>query len=136
MSTQTIATENKIIDDGIRPWGHYEVLSGDDHSGYKVKKITVKPHQKLSLQSHEFRKEIWTVIHGSGQAVKGDKMIDLKLGETIIIELKERHRLINNTDQMLVIIEVQVGSYLGEDDIKRYSDDYGRGATFTTSPKV
>lgn len=114
------------LDDGIRPWGHYKVLDGTDISGYKVKLISVKPKQKLSLQSHNFRKEIWTVVTGSGQAVKGDSTIDIKKGDTIIIELKEHHRLINNTDEIMEIIEVQVGSYLGEDDITRYSDDYGR----------
>ncbi|AYV82710.1 MAG: mannose-1-phosphate guanyltransferase [Hyperionvirus sp.] len=112
--------------ENIRPWGHYDILAGTDTSGYKIKRIIVNPHQKLSLQSHNHRKEVWTVINGAGEAIKGDTTIPIQTGDTVIIEIKEHHRLINNTDSPLEIIEIQLGDYLGEDDITRYSDDYGR----------
>ena len=117
----TFINENNI---DFRPWGFYEVLSSCDQ--YKIKKISVYPKKRLSLQSHKFRKEVWTVLTGSGQAVVGDDLIDIKEGQNIIIEIEQKHRLINNTDDLLEIIELQTGSYLGEDDIVRYEDDFNR----------
>ena len=109
-----------------RPWGYYKVLDGEDHSGYKVKIISVEPNHKLSLQSHLKRKEYWIVIKGKGKAVNNNKEIEIQKGDVIVIERQSIHRLINDSQDILEIIEVQLGEYLGEDDIVRYSDDYGR----------
>lgn len=109
-----------------RPWGFYEVLSGDDHTGYKVKKITVHPGKRLSLQSHNQRKEHWFCVKGKGQAQVDDNFIELSMGVQITIQIQQKHRLINNSDDVLEIIEIQFGDYLGEDDIIRYEDDYSR----------
>lgn len=117
----TFIKQNNI---DFRPWGFYEVLSSCDQ--FKIKKISVYPRKRLSLQSHKFRKELWKVLMGKGQAVVGDELIDIKEGQNIVIEIGQKHRLINNTDELLEIIEMQTGSYLGEDDIIRYEDDFNR----------
>lgn len=109
-----------------RPWGYYKVLDGDDLSEYKVKRIYVEPNHKLSLQSHVKRKEYWIVIRGEGKAVNNNKEQNIIKGDVIIIEPQSIHRLINDSLNPLEIIEVQLGSYLGEDDIIRYNDEYGR----------
>ena len=109
-----------------RPWGKFEVLSGDDHCGFKVKKITVNPGKRLSLQSHKFRKEYWCNLSGSGLAQVGDEFIELKNNSMVFIDIGVKHRLINNSDKDLEIIEIQLGTYLGEDDIIRYEDDFNR----------
>jgi mannose-6-phosphate isomerase-like protein (cupin superfamily) len=109
--------------ESTRPWGWYEVL----HDGeYKVKRIHVLPHKRLSLQSHEHRSERWIMVKGSGQAVVGDETVDLKTGDTVFVAVGQKHRLINNTDEPLEIVEIQTGDYFGEDDIVRYQDDFGR----------
>lgn len=108
-----------------RPWGSFEILA--EGQGYKVKKITVNPGQRLSLQSHKHRKEIWTIYKGAGRYDSGGKGIQhLYEGSTMNIAKNQKHRIWNALDWDLVIIEVQVGDYLGEDDIIRYEDDYGR----------
>jgi mannose-1-phosphate guanylyltransferase/mannose-1-phosphate guanylyltransferase/mannose-6-phosphate isomerase len=107
-----------------RPWGHYEILK--DETNFKSKRIVVNPHQKLSLQSHQFRSEHWICLVGNGMAQVSDEFIDLKPDKYVFILAGEKHRLINETDFPLVIIEIQTGSYFGEDDIIRYQDDYGR----------
>ena len=112
---------NKI---DYRPWGYYEILSEFD--GYKIKKISVYPSKRLSLQSHNYRKEQWTCIKGSGQAQIDDKFINLEINKSVYIEINQKHRLINNSKELLEIIEIQLGSYLEEDDIIRYEDDYNR----------
>lgn len=112
---------NKI---DYRPWGYYEILSEFD--GYKIKKISVYPSKRLSLQSHNYRKEQWTCIKGSGQAQIDDNFIDLEINKSVFIEINQKHRLINNSKELLEIIEIQLGSYLEEDDIIRYEDDYNR----------
>ena len=109
-----------------RPWGFYEVLSGHDNAGYKVKKITVLPGNRLSLQSHNLRKEQWFCVKGKGQAQVDNNFLELSVGKQVTIEVKQKHRLINNSDDVLEIIEIQFGDYLGEDDIIRYEDDYSR----------
>jgi mannose-6-phosphate isomerase-like protein (cupin superfamily) len=109
-----------------RPWGFYEVLAGSDNAGYKLKKITVYPNKKLSLQSHNFRKEKWTCLTGTGLAQVDETFIDLKNNSIVEIDIGQKHRLINNSETNLEIIEIQVGSYLGEDDIIRYEDDFKR----------
>jgi len=106
-----------------RPWGWFEVLYD---GSYKVKRIHVNPGKRLSLQSHERRCEYWCVVHGVASAVKGDAIHRLHQGDTIRIDYNEKHRLINDSDSFVEIVEIQTGEYFGEDDIKRYEDDYGR----------
>jgi len=109
-----------------RPWGFYEVLAGNDDSGFKIKKISVYPGKRLSLQSHKHRREQWTCISGSGQAQIEDQIVNLEINKVVEIEIGQKHRLINNSEQLFEIIEIQMGIYLGEDDIIRYEDDFGR----------
>ncbi|MCX6113499.1 MAG: phosphomannose isomerase type II C-terminal cupin domain [Proteobacteria bacterium] len=107
-----------------RPWGLWELLFAGD--GFKVKRIIVKPGQRLSLQSHEKRAEHWTVVRGEATIVIGDKKEEVHYNQSRYIEKKQKHRLENHTKADVEIIEVQCGEYLGEDDITRYSDDYNR----------
>ena len=109
-----------------RPWGYYEVLAGGDNMGFKIKKIIVHPNKRLSLQSHNFRKEYWFCIGGEGQAQINDSLINLKTDSMVFIDIAQTHRLVNNSESNLEIIEIQLGTYLGEDDIIRYEDDYNR----------
>jgi mannose-1-phosphate guanylyltransferase/mannose-6-phosphate isomerase len=107
-----------------RPWGHYETI---DISGrFQVKRITVKPQAKLSLQKHYHRAEHWTVVSGSAIVTKGEEEILLKEDESTYIPIGTIHRLENPGKIPLELIEVQSGSYLKEDDIVRYDDVYGR----------
>jgi mannose-1-phosphate guanylyltransferase/mannose-6-phosphate isomerase len=107
-----------------RPWGTYASLKEED--GYKVKRITVKPGESLSLQYHHQRAEHWVVVRGTALVQVGDIEHKTQPGEYRYIPLKEMHRLTNIGDVELVLIEVQCGGYLGEDDIVRLADTYGR----------
>jgi mannose-6-phosphate isomerase len=107
-----------------RPWGRYEVL--EEREGYKVKRLEVKPGARLSLQRHSQRAEHWVVVSGTADVVCGDRELQLKQGEHIHIPVETNHRLGNSSDQLLALIEVQLGEYLGEDDIVRLDDDYER----------
>jgi mannose-1-phosphate guanylyltransferase/mannose-6-phosphate isomerase len=107
-----------------RPWGMFKVLS--ESKGYKVKEIIVKPGQQLSLQSHMHRSEFWIVIEGEAKVTIGNENKILKEQESAFIPMKTIHRLANPGERPLKIIEVQNGNYLGEDDIVRYDDIYGR----------
>lgn len=107
-----------------RPWGAYTVL--EDEPEFKVKKITVKPNGKLSLQSHQHRAEHWVVVKGEATIMNDGKEIKLKENQSTFIEKHHKHQLMNLTQYPLEIIEVQSGTYLGEDDIERYLDHYGR----------
>jgi len=107
-----------------RPWGTYATLKQED--GYQVKRITVAPEQKLSLQYHHKRAEHWVVTQGKAIVQVGDNEFETGPGEYRYIPLGEKHRLTNIGDTELVLVEVQVGSYLGEDDIVRIEDVYGR----------
>lgn len=109
-----------------RPWGSYETIHGDDHSGYKVKKIIVLPSQRLSLQSHTQRSEHWVIVSGLGKVQLGDEFLLVDKNTHICIDKHQKHRIENRGEELLVFIETQVGSYLGEDDIIRYQDDYNR----------
>lgn len=80
----------------------------------------------MSLQSHNYRVEHWICLSGSGVAQINDKLIDLEPNKTVFINFKDKHRLINNSDDIFVIIEIQTGTYFGEDDIIQYEDDYDR----------
>ena len=107
-----------------RPWGTYTVL--EENTSYKLKRIEVKPGGQLSLQMHHHRSEHWIVVSGNARVVNGDKEIDLESNQSTYIPAGHKHRLENTGDDMLVMIEVQCGSYLGEDDIVRFQDNYGR----------
>ena len=107
-----------------RPWGSYETLDAGDH--FQVKRIEVNPGKKLSLQLHHKRAEHWVVVNGTARVTRGEETFDLSENESTFIPLGTKHRLENATDQPLEIIEVQSGSYLGEDDIVRFEDDFGR----------
>jgi mannose-1-phosphate guanylyltransferase / mannose-6-phosphate isomerase len=112
-----------------RPWGNYRNIDSGD--GYQVKRITVTPGGRLSLQSHKHRAEHWTVISGKARVTRGPTMerldvVHLDADQSIDIPLGWIHRLENPADEPLIIVEVQSGSYLGEDDIERFDDQYGR----------
>lgn len=108
-----------------RPWGWYDSI--DEADRFKVKRIMVKPGASLSLQKHHHRAEHWIVVHGTAEVTCGDKRILLGENQSTYIPLGEVHRLANPGKVPLEIIEVQSGSYLGEDDIVRFEDSYGRG---------
>jgi len=108
----------------FRPWGSYETL--DSGKNFQVKRLTVNPGKKLSLQLHHKRAEHWVVVNGTATVTKGEEVFQLKENESTYIPVEVKHRLENATDQPLEIIEVQSGSYLGEDDIERFEDDFGR----------
>ena len=107
-----------------RPWGSYEVLG--EGSGYKMKKIVVKPGKRLSLQKHFKRNEHWVVVEGEALVTIDCNEAPLKQNESIYIKSGQIHRLENTASSDLIVIEVQTGEYLGEDDIVRISDDYDR----------
>ena len=107
-----------------RPWGSYESLAEAD--GFQVKRIIVKSHASLSLQSHQHRAEHWIVVQGIAQVTCGEKVFPLKTNESTYIPVGAKHRLKNQSEDIVVLIEVQSGSYLGEDDIVRFEDIYGR----------
>ena len=109
---------------GERPWGTYEVLTEAD--GYKVKRIKVVPGGRLSLQSHQHRAEHWVVVAGIATVTVGEVVQKVVVNEHVYVPFKVKHRLENATRGPLVLIEVQSGSYLGEDDILRFDDIYGR----------
>jgi mannose-1-phosphate guanylyltransferase/mannose-6-phosphate isomerase len=108
----------------FRPWGAYESL--DSGSNFQVKRITVNPGAKLSLQMHHKRAEHWIVVSGTAQVTCDDKVFPLKQNESTYIPLGSKHRLENIGSEPLELIEVQSGTYLGEDDIVRFEDSYGR----------
>ena len=110
-----------------RPWGMYEVLA--EGEGYKVKRIVVQPGQRLSLQMHQSRSEHWVIVAGEALVTVGDRDIHLRANEDTIIPLRTKHRVANPASTPLVFIEVQCGTYLGEDDITRFEDDYNRSAS-------
>lgn len=107
-----------------RPWGSYEILV--DKPGYKVKRICVNQQASLSLQAHRHRAEHWVIIRGEASIVCGERTLTLSRNQSIYIPPNTKHRLANQTDVQLELIEVQTGDYLGEDDIIRFADDYGR----------
>ena len=107
-----------------RPWGAYETIDIEDR--FQVKRITVSPLQKLSLQSHHHRAEHWIVVKGTARVTCGEKEFLLSENESTFIPIGMKHRLENPGKIPLELIEVQSGTYLGEDDIERYDDDYGR----------
>jgi mannose-1-phosphate guanylyltransferase len=109
---------------GYRPWGTFTILEEQD--GYKIKRIEVKPRKRLSLQRHKYRNEHWIVVSGQATVTINEETFLLEQNESTYIKAGDVHRLLNDTDELLVIIEAQVGSYTGEDDIERLEDDYNR----------
>jgi mannose-6-phosphate isomerase-like protein (cupin superfamily) len=107
-----------------RPWGEWVVI--DLGAGFVVKRITVRPGQRLSLQRHRYRAEQWVVVAGVAQVTRGDAVFALGVGETVRIAPGETHRVANQGADDVVFIEVQTGSVLSEDDIERLDDQYGR----------
>lgn len=107
-----------------RPWGTYTVL--EEGPRFKIKRIEVKPGGRLSLQAHRHRSEHWVVVSGTARVTNGDREITLVADQSTYIPLGHRHRLENPGQERLVMIEVQSGDYLGEDDIERFDDVYGR----------
>jgi mannose-1-phosphate guanylyltransferase/mannose-6-phosphate isomerase len=108
----------------LRPWGYYDLI--DRGEGFQVKRILVNPGEKLSLQKHSHRAEHWVVVKGKAQVICGEKKFQLVENQSTYIPLGEIHRLENIESRPLEIIEIQTGSYLGEDDIIRIDDDYDR----------
>lgn len=117
-----MANDPSIYDE--RPWGSYTVL--DEGSDYKVKRIEVIPGKRLSYQKHAQRAEHWYVVQGRALMTLDGREIELGPGEAIDIAIGAAHRIENPGEDRLIFIEVQRGSYLGEDDIVRLQDDFGR----------
>ncbi len=112
------------MEKGERPWGSYTVL--EENKNYKIKRIEVTPGQRLSLQMHHHRSEHWIVVSGTAKVTRGDEEYIVNVNESTFIPMGTVHRLANPGIITLIIIEVQSGEYLGEDDIIRLQDDYRR----------
>ncbi len=119
------ATEHVYHAKVNRPWGSYTVLE-EDPDGFKIKRIEVAPGARLSLQSHSRRSEHWVVVSGTATVTNGDEVITVRKNQSTYIPIGATHRLENLGTEPLHIVEIQVGEYLGEDDIQRYEDNYGR----------
>lgn len=122
MNETESAPESPLFD--RRPWGSFTVL--DEGAGYKVKRIEVLAGKRLSYQKHAQRAEHWVVVQGQAKITLDGREIILGVGETVDIDIGTAHRVENPGQERLVFIEVQRGSYLGEDDITRLEDDFGR----------
>jgi mannose-1-phosphate guanylyltransferase/mannose-6-phosphate isomerase len=119
------ATEHIFHTKVHRPWGSYTVLE-EDPEGFKLKRIEVAPGARLSLQSHRQRSEHWVVVSGTATVTNGEEIITVYKNQSTYIPIGAKHRLENLGNEPLHIVEIQVGEYLGEDDIQRYEDNYGR----------
>ena len=118
------STRTHTIERTTRPWGWFETVS--EVPGNKIKRIGVNPGQQLSLQRHRQRAEHWVVVQGTAHVTLGEAAFDLGVGQHCDIALGQVHRIANRTQAPVEIVEVQFGAYLGEDDIERLQDDYGR----------
>jgi mannose-6-phosphate isomerase-like protein (cupin superfamily) len=118
------STRTQTIERTSRPWGWYETVS--EAPGNKIKRIGVHPGQQLSLQRHRQRAEHWVVVQGVAHVTLDERQFDLGVGGQCDIAVGQVHRISNRTQALVEIVEVQFGSYLGEDDIERLQDDYGR----------
>ena len=107
-----------------RPWGTFTVL--DEGRNFKVKRIEVLPGKRLSYQKHAQRSEHWVVVQGTAKVTLDDREVLVETGQAIDVEIGTAHRIENSGEELLVFIEVQRGPYLGEDDIVRLEDDFGR----------
>jgi mannose-6-phosphate isomerase len=115
-----------MMDFERRPWGSWRVIDVND--GYKIKRIHVAPGSRLSLQTHEHRSEHWVVIQGRATCTVDEEVRVVSAGESIDVPLGARHRLGNDGSVELIVVEVQLGTYTGEDDICRLEDDFGRAS--------
>ncbi len=109
-----------------RPWGSYQVIEKTEK--YQIKKIIVSPKSQLSYQSHKYRDEHWFIIEGEGVVVLDEKEIKVNKGQSIDIPAGTKHRMKNISNENIFLLEIQTGTYFGEDDIIRYEDDYGRAS--------
>jgi len=126
MAREYMGIYQRILDEreNYRPWGHYDnLLESNDH---KIKELVVNPGERLSLQKHQRRAEYWTVVSGAALVTVGEKEIPLKQGQSVDIPQGAVHRIMNPGEVPLIIVEVQMGDYFGEDDIIRLEDDYDR----------
>lgn len=123
MNDEKMGRENSPLYDE-RPWGSFTVL--DEGEGYKVKRIEVLPGKRLSYQKHRRRAEHWMTVQGTAKVTLDDVDTIVERGQTIDIPLGAAHRVANPGTEKLIFIEVQQGDYLGEDDIVRLQDDFGR----------
>jgi len=119
------ATEHVYHAKVNRPWGSYTVLE-EDQDGFKIKRIEVAPGARLSLQSHCQRSEHWVVVSGIATVTNGEEVVTVQKNQSTYIPIGTKHRLENRGNEPLHIVEIQVGAYLGEDDIERFEDHYGR----------
>lgn len=114
----------KSIEKEERPWGRFFVIH--DEPNYKLKRIEVDPGKRLSYQYHNRRSEVWTIVEGEAIVTIEGKVKEYKKGDTILIPKRAKHRIGNEKQKKVIFIEVQLGSYFGEDDIVRIDDDYNR----------
>ena len=112
------------MSESIRPWGRYEILQ--ESASHKVKCIWVHPSKRLSYQRHEKRAEHWFIVTGTGRVTLNGVASIVKVGMTMDIAIGDLHRIENTGAEELIFIEVQTGTYFGEDDIERIEDDFGR----------
>lgn len=110
----------------FRPWGYYKNVEGNDNSGFKIKRISVYPGKRLSLQSHNYRSEHWVIATGNAKVQVDNNILILNKDAHVYIPKKSLHRIENIGKDLLEFTETQIGDYLGEDDIIRYEDDFGR----------
>jgi mannose-6-phosphate isomerase-like protein (cupin superfamily) len=122
MQQLEVASASPIFD--ARPWGSFTVL--DEGAGYKVKRIEVLAGKRLSYQRHARRAEHWMIVCGTARVTLDGREIELRTGDTIDIAIGAAHRIENPGKELLVFIEIMRGDYLGEDDITRLEDDFGR----------
>jgi mannose-1-phosphate guanylyltransferase/mannose-6-phosphate isomerase len=121
--------EVKLHRQVFRPWGSYDSIDMADN--FQVKRLIVKPGAVLSLQKHAHRSEHWVVVKGKALITKNDEEFQLSVNESTYVAIGDVHRIANPYDEPVHIIEVQCGDYLGEDDIVRFDDNYGREGTNT-----
>ena len=107
-----------------RPWGNWLVYDVLPHA--VVKKIEILPGKRISLQRHQHRSERWIVVEGVASVTRDEESLTIQAGDSVMIPCKSIHRLANEGEKSLVIIEIQYGDYLSEEDIERFTDDYGR----------
>ena len=117
-----------------RPWGAFEGI--DSGPRFQVKRLSVKPGESLSLQLHHHRAEHWIVVKGTAEVTRGDEVFTISENQSTYIPLGVKHRLRNPGKMELEMIEVQSGSYLGEDDIVRFKDRYGRSGAINLESKI
>jgi mannose-6-phosphate isomerase len=113
-----------MLEKSDRPWGRYEVLK--ESGNFKVKTIYVNPGKRISYQRHQKRAEHWYIAEGSGEVTIDGITTAVSAGSVVDIKMKQLHRIANTGSTQLVFVEVQTGTYFGEDDIERVEDDFGR----------